>query len=244
MKVKLICISLFLLNFVLFSQTEDKLTEKFSNKICECFDKIQEYKEIESRFDSCYEISRNILFREASMEEIKIFGSVGALKSIKNKLIPRIITNCECIKPVVENYLEIEQNLDEKSFPTNFRENDLEELNKWSGKIIAVEGKVNRLETSYKDTPYYELKIGGSKLWIVSMIDTGFENIGNILKVVGYLIRIDKDDDFYVRKYHSENFHLLAFGIVEFNSQKISYFPGSENQIKEWIAGKIPSHEK
>src|SRR5690606_9969345 len=129
-----------------------------------------------------------------------------------------------------------------KAFPTNFNEQDFKKIKKWKKKIIALEGTVVQVETSSKNTPYSKLRIGNEKIWVVSMINSGFEKVGNKIKIVGYLIPVKNND--YESKFNQDKYQILAFGILDLNTNQLKYFPGSELQMKEWKNGKIPSGGK
>jgi hypothetical protein len=190
----------------------------------------------------------NDVFVTATPDDIKILGNTDNLKKINTDIIPYLNTHCDKLKKLISNELdnsvENASKTDTKAFPTNFSDKDLKKINKWNEKIIAFDGEVVRVETSRRNTPYYEMKLGEKTIWVISMVDSGFEKKGNKVRVVGYLIPIDKSDNKYERQFHNQDYHVLVFGIVDLATEKLSYFPGSEMQMKQWINGQIPSSGK
>jgi hypothetical protein len=248
MKTTLIVFTLLTFHIGLFSQSVDSLTAKISNQICDCIGDIEKYSDLKPRFDPCYDEAMNNVFVTATPDDIKILGNTDMLKKINSDIIPYLNTHCEQIKELISN--ELDNSVDEssksgtKAFPTNFTEKDINKINKWNEKIIAFDGEIIRVETSRRNTPYYEMRLGGKSIWIISMVDSGFEKKGNKARVVGYLIPIDKSDNKHERQFHNQDYHVLVMGIVDLKTEKLSYFPGSEMQMKQWINGQIPSSGK
>jgi hypothetical protein len=79
-------------------------------------------------------------------------------------------------------------------------------------------------------------------VWVGSMVKSEFDKVGNTIRFLGYFT-LTKPNDF-ARKYHTEPFHILAFGEVDQKSKKLVFLPGSENQVKEWSQGRVPEKIK
>lgn len=242
---KLISILLTFISLNGFSQSIETITEKVSNKICECInDRIKSYEEIKPEFNRCYDQVFNQIFNLVDSSEQKLLLGREALKKVSDNIIPTLNLNCEKIKKIIKTNLEnasetFSENSD-KSFPTNFEAKDFTNIDKWVNKIVAFDGDIIRTERSRQNTPYFEIKIENKNIWVVSMINTGFEKVNSKVRIIGYLIEIDTNDNKFERNIHNEKYHVLAFGILDLKSKNLTYFPGAEQQIKEWIHGKIP----
>ncbi len=235
----------FLISITGFGQSTDSLAIKITDKMCNCFGDFIDYETYKARFDSCYDNAVSQVISEKNMSEIMILLNPEKKKEVNKNIETLIRTDCESINQMFNKELSGSVETASKSkvaaFPTNFSDKDINKLNKWNGKIVAFDGEVIRLEKSKRNTPYYELRLNNNKIWIVSMINSGFEKIGNKVRVVGYLVEIDKSDNKFERQYHNNDYHVLVFGVVDLKTKQLSYFPGSEAQMKQWINGQIPT---
>lgn len=241
---KITTLILLFIGLTSFSQSIQSVTNKISEKICDCMsNKMKSYSEIKPEFNKCYDKEFNQIFSIVDSAEQKILVKNGALKEVKNGIIPTLNKNCEKVKKLIDNELantiESAASDTKQPYPTNFNENDFKNINKWKNKVIALKGEVVQVETSSKNTPYSKLKIGNREIWVISMIDSGFEKVGNEIKVVGYVIPLKKSD--FESKFNDDKYQVLAFGIFDMQTKELAYFPGSEIQMKEWKSGKIPS---
>lgn len=127
--------------------------------------------------------------------------------------------------------------INEYSYPINFRESDFENLNTFNQQILSFDVEILRIENSPKNTPYYQGKIGNQTIWIFSMLQSKSLKVRNKVRVVGYLVSTEelKSDINY------DKFQILSFGLLDLKSKKLDYFPGSEMQMKQWKHGRIPS---
>ncbi|SHM82759.1 hypothetical protein [Polaribacter sp. KT 15] len=243
---KIVTLILTFSSLSILGQSVESITKKISIKICECIDEnVKNSSEIKTEFNRCYDKEFNFIFNIIDSKEHKILIENGNLSKVKNGIIPYLDNNCEKIRKVttseIENTAEKASNKKIKSFPINFTEKKWKKIKRWKNEIIALEGEVIEIRESRQKTPYSKLKIGEKEIWVISMIDSKFEKVGNKLRVVGYLFEIAENDSQFERKIHNEKYHILAFGILNTKNKKLAYFPGSENQIKEWINGKIPT---
>ena len=230
-----------------FSQSIETITDKVSTKICDCMDDdLQSYSDIKPEFNKCYDKEFNQIFSIVDKDEQKILVQQGAIDRIKKGVIPSLNKNCEKVKKLIdaelENSVEPANTNNIQAYPTNFEQNDLKKIKKWKNEIVAFKGTVIKVETSSKNTPYSKIKIGTEEIWVVSMIDSGFEKVGNEIKIVGYVIPLKKSD--FESKFNDDKYQVLAFGIFDVQTEELAYFPGSEIQMKEWKSGKIPSSGK
>ena len=229
-----------------YSQSAETLAAKISSQICDCVGKLKNYSELKSKLDTCHDQAMNNVFINANEAEIAILGDVDKLKSIKSGLEFHIKSTCSLIKSLINKELkettESAVNKKQNSFPTNFSGKDIKKIKRWEGRVIAFDAEIGRVEKSRRNTPYYQVSLGSKTLWVASMIDSGYERVGNKVRVVGYSMLISKDE--YERKFHNDDFHVLVFGLVDLTSKQLAYFPGSEQQMKEWMNGKIPSEGK
>lgn len=259
MKTLLTIVLLVLASIHCFSQTTEKLAEKMSIKICECVGELESYDELKPKLDSCQDQVFDNLLNQVSKDEVAILKDVEKLKEINSSLESTIKSSCPSIKSLIQRELElvIEPKSDTSStksekatpaFPINFNKDDLKNakvnLGKWDSKIVAFDADIVRLEKSRRNTPYYQAHIGDESAWVISMIDSDFEKVGNKVRLVGYLIPLDKKEDKYEQQFHQDNFHILVFGIINLKTKQLSYFPGAEQQMKEWMNGQIPSSGK
>jgi hypothetical protein len=246
---KYLLISICILNSINgFSQSTDSLAVKITDKMCNCLGDFTDYKTYKSRFDNCYDSAISQVISEKNMSEIMLLLNPDKKQEVNKKIETLIRINCESVNHMFNKELsssvETSSNSGVNAFPTNFTDKDIKKPDKWNGKIVAFEGEIKRLEKSTKNTPYYELKLNINSIWIISMIDSGFEKVGNKIRVVGYLLDIDKSDNDNERQFHNDDYHVLVFGVVDLMTKQLAYYPGSEMQMKQWINGQIPSSGK
>jgi len=247
---KIIFLSIILLISInTFSQSVKSIVERVSNEICDCVGDIKDKSELKKKLKECSDDKINFIMNNSTKAENKVLLEGDNLKKVITQIEPSVLTDCENVRKIIKKNLDNETDkvsVDENinPFPTNFTEKDFKKIKKWKSKIVALDGEVIQVEKSRQNTPYSKLKIGDKEIWIISMIDSGFEKVGNKLRIVGYLMEIDSNDNEFERKIHKEKYHILTFGIVNLENKQLAYFPGSEMQIKEWMNGKIPSSEK
>ncbi len=235
-------------SLISFSQSIETITEKVSNKICDCIkDGINSYSEIKPEFNRCYDKEFNQIFSIVESEEQKILIQQGALEKIKNGIIPTLNSNCEKIRALIQSELddsvETAANNISDPCPTNFKGKDLKRIKKLNGEIIAFNGLVTRVYTAHNDKPYYEVKLEGENtIWIASLVKSGYAVKGNIIRILGYVAKVKNDK--IAKKYNKTDYHILAFCVIDMKTKQIAMMPGSESQVKEWMAGKIPKSEK
>lgn len=123
------------------------------------------------------------------------------------------------------------------SYPTNFGESNLKDIAAFNEQILSFDVEIIQVEKSRRETPFYKGKIGNGTIWIYSMVNSESIKVGNIVRVVGYLVPTDELDT----KINQDQFQVLSFGVLNLQNRKLDYFPGSEMQMKEWKEGKIPS---
>ncbi|NQX81120.1 MAG: hypothetical protein HRT66_03870 [Flavobacteriaceae bacterium] len=245
---KILTLILTIISLTSFAQSIETITEKISNKICDCInDDINSYSEIKSEFNRCYDKEFNQIFSLVDSAEQKILVQKGALDKIKDGIITTLNTNCEKVRTLIQS--EVENSIEPavKSVsdpcPTNFKGNDLKKIKKLDGEIIAFNGLVTQVYTAHNDKPYYEVKLeGGNTIWIASLVNSGYEVEGNIIRILGYVGKVENDE--IVKKYNKTDYHILAFCVIDMKTKQMAMMPGSELQIKEWMDGKIPRVEK
>ena len=245
---KIATLILTLISLTSFGQSIETITEKISDKICGCIkDDIKSYSEIKPEFNRCYDKEFNQIFSLVDSAEQKILIQDGALEKIKNGIIPTLNSTCEKIRKIIQseldNSIEPAANSSTVPCPTNFTGNDLKKIEKRNGEIIAFNGLVTQVYTAHNDKPYYEVKLeGGKTIWIASLVKSGYEVEGNIVRILGYVAKVENDE--FAEKYNKTDYHILAFCVIDMKTKQMAILPGSELQIKEWIAGKIPSSAK
>jgi hypothetical protein len=245
---KISTLILTLISLTSFAQSIETITEKLSNKICDCInDDINSYSEIKPEFNRCYDKEFNQIFNLVNSAEQKILVQQGALDKIKDGIIPTLNTNCEKVRTLiqseVENSVEPAANSASDPCPINFTGNDLKKIRKRDGEIIAFNGLVTQVYKAHNDKPYYEVKLeDGNTIWIASLVNSGYEVKGNIIRILGYVAKVENDE--IAKKHNKTDYHILAFCVIDMKTKQMAMMPGSELQIKEWMNGKIPSAEK
>lgn len=228
-----------------FAQSVESITEKITDKICECISEdIKEYSEIKPEFNKCYDKEFNQIFSIVDSTEQKILIQKGALEKVKNGIIPTLNERCIKIRKLMKTDLENSTNTITKNpCPTNFDSKNLREIKKLNGEIVAFNGLVTKVHTTHNDKPYYQVKLeGGKTIWIASIVKSGYEKEGNILRLLGYVSKVGNDQ--IAKKHNDSDFHILAFCVIEMDTNQMAMMPGSELQVKEWMNGTIPKGEK
>ena len=131
--------------------------------------------------------------------------------------------------------------------PVNFGTIQLDsaksDVKSWNGKIIACNVEVIQVEMGYLDKPYYKVKLeNGGQLWVGSLVKSGYEKPGSKLRLLGYFSSVENDS--IANKFNNDDFHILAFIIIDLMTKQMALLPGSEKQVKEWISGTVPSGHK
>ncbi len=207
-------------------------------------DELKEYSEIKPEFNRCYDKEFNFIFNIVDSTEHKILVQKGALEKVKKGIIPKLNETCEKIRKLIKTDVENSADPTTKNpCPTNFESKDLKKIKKRNGEIVAFNGLVTKVHTTHNDKPYYQVKLeGGKTIWIASLVKSGYEKEGKILRLLGYVSKVRNDE--IVKKYNKSEFHILAFCVIEMETKQMAMLPGSELQIKEWMNGKIPKGEK
>jgi len=231
-----------------FGQSIETIAEKISGKICDCIkDDINSYSDMYPAIEKCYNQGFNKILTILDSTEHKILLEGKNLKTVKNSIIPILGSTCKKVKTILKSELgnaaESAGNNKSEPCPTNFTGEDLKNIEKLNGDIIAFNGLVIQVHSAHNDKPYYEVALeGGNTLWIGSLVKSGFEKEGKILRILGYVS--DAGKDVYAEKYNNLNYHILAFCVIEMETKQMSILPGSEGQIKEWLNGNIPDAKK
>jgi len=243
---KLTTLILTFLSLTCFSQSIETITEKISDKICNCIkDDINSYSEIKPEFNRCYDSIFNQIFNIVDSSEQKILLQQDILDKVKNGIIPTLNESCEKVRKIIQS--EAQSSIEpstQNPCPTNFGGNDLDNIKKLNGEIIAFNGLITKVYMAHNDKPYYQVKLeGGNTIWVASLVKSKYENEGKILRILGYVSKVEKDDEF-AKKYNDTQYHILGFCVIDMESKQMAMLPGTEMQIKEWISGKIPKAEK
>ncbi|MNR14385.1 hypothetical protein D3C85_1308590 [compost metagenome] len=130
----------------------------------------------------------------------------------------------------------------ENSFPTNIQNGNIDELEKFNGKIVAFNGTIEKIENSRNNTPFYRLKISDDNyLWTVLMFKNEANKLGDKVRVVGYLNPAEPNKP--EKQYLDGKFMVIAFGLIDFENSNFLFLGGAGKQKQEWFDGKIPSAE-
>ncbi len=71
----------------------------------------------------------------------------------------------------------------------------MRKIEKLDGEIVAFNGLVTEIHSAHNDKPYYEVKLegGGNTIWIASLVKSGFEKKGKIIRLLGYVAKVGDD---------------------------------------------------
>ena len=139
----------------------------------------------------------------------------------------------------------------QKSFPTNTDGKLVDTINSYKtknkikeleGKFFSFDAKIIETHKAHQNKPYYLVEFeNGNKIWIASLIKSGYEKEGSVLRILGILSQVAEDDEI-ANKYNKTKYHILLFALVDLESKKASMLPAAEEQGKEWMNGKIPDN--
>lgn len=139
-----------LISLTSFSQSIESITEKISEKICNCIkDDMKSYSEIKPEFNRCYDKEFNQIFSIVDSTEQKILIQQGSLDEVKNGIIPNLNNNCEKIRKLIKSEVDNSEESvagSSEPCPTNFMGKDLKNIKKRNGEIIAFNGLVTQVQ--------------------------------------------------------------------------------------------------
>ena len=231
-----------------FSQSVESIVKRVSDEICDCVGNIEYESEVRRKLKECSDDKINHIMNNSTKAENAVLLEGDNLQKVIIQVESYVLTHCEIVKQSIEQNLEREVNevSEDKNItpcPTNFSGKDLRKINKLDGEIVAFNGLVTEIHSAHNDKPYYEVKLeGGNTIWIASLVKSGFEKKGNIIRLLGYVSKVG--DDKIAKKYNKTDYHVLAFCVIDLYSKQMSMLPGSEIQVKEWMNGTVPKGKK
>ena len=231
-----------------FSQSVESIIKRVSNEICDCVGEIKDKSELKKKLKECSDDKINHIMNNSTKAENEVLLEGDNLKIVISQIESYVLTNCKKVKQAVEQDLENEVNKvsnDNSNIPcpTNFTGKDLKKIKKLNGKIIAFNGLVTEVHSAHNDKPYYQVKLeGGNTIWIASLVNSGYEKQGKIIRLLGYVSEVGKDE--IAEKYNKTNYHILALCVIDMDSKQMAMMPGSELQVKEWMNGTIPKGKR
>jgi len=227
----------------IFSQSVESIVERVSNEICDCIGEIEDKSELRKKLKECSDEKINFIMNNSTEAENEILLEGDNLKRAITQIEPYVIANCEKVKIIVTQNLNNEANKVAENqniipCPTNFTGKDLKKIKKLDGEIIAFNALVKQVSTS-NNKPYYEVKLeGGNTIWVASLVNSGFEVEGKIIRLLGYVSKVGVNELSKTDK--TNDYHVLAFCVIDLDSKQIALMPGSEVQVKEWMNGTVP----
>jgi hypothetical protein len=230
------------------SQSVESIVERVSNEICDCVGQITDKSELKKKLKECSDDKINHIMNNSIKAENEVLLKGNNLKKVISQIEPYVVINCENVKQSIARDLEneVDKLSNEKSTtpcPTNFTGRDLNKIKKRDGEIIAFNGLVTKVYSAHNDKPYYEVKLeGGNTIWIASLVNSGYEKKGEIIRLLGYVSKAENDE--VAKKYNKSDYHILAFCVIDLESKQMAMMPGSELQVKEWMNGKIPKSKE
>jgi len=248
MKKILFLSTIILISTNVFSQSVESIIKRVSNEICDCVGEIKGKSKMKKKLKECSDDKINYIMNNSTKAENDILLKGGNLNNVISQIEPYVLTNCKNVKRVIEQDLEKEVNRvsnDKNSTPcpTNFTGKDLKNIQKLDGEIIAFNGLITEVHSTHKDKPYYEVKLeGGNTIWIASLVNSGYEKEGKIIRLLGYVSKVENDE--VAETYNKTDYHILAFCVIDMDSKQMAMMPGSNLQVKEWMNGTIPKGEK
>lgn len=231
-----------IISFNSFTQSIESITYKLSDKICECISAdIQAYADIKPEFNRCYDSIYNKIFDIVDPSERKLLLEDETLMTISNNIIPTLNANCQIIRKFITSDVQSSvKPTTQNPCPTNFDGSKVSQLGSYHKEIIAFNALITDVHYSDNNLPYYQVTLeGGASLWIASLVNSGFEKKDKIIRVLGYVVEVEENDEFS-RKHNKSAYHILVFGILDWETKQMAAFPGSELQVKEWLEGTIP----
>jgi hypothetical protein len=129
--------------------------------------------------------------------------------------------------------------------PVNFNADSLSaaynNIPKWNGKIIGLEGRVMDIKFSHLGKPYMLVELSkGSTIWAGVLWNKKIDlQLGDRVKLMGYFSAIEPDD-YTARSVNKTGAHLLVFALLNTKTNRLTAHEGSAEQVKEWIQGRIP----
>jgi hypothetical protein len=247
--IKTVFLSLtFLISTNVFSQSVESIVERVSNEICDCVGVITDKSELRKKLKECSDEKINNIMNNSTKAENEVLLEGNNLQKVITQIEPYVILHCEDVKRIIEQDLdhEVDKVSNDKNItacPTNFTGKDLKKIKKLDGEIVAFNALVTKVYSAHNDKPYYEVKLqGGKTIWIASLVNSGYEKEGNIIRLLGYVSGV-KDDEF-AKKYNKTDYHILAFCVIDLESMQMAMMPGSDAQVKEWLNGQIPKSKK
>ena len=227
-----------------YSQNLDSLQRKFANKVCNCIGNIDKYEALKPLIDKCYDSTMNLIFNDATPDEIKFYAGAGNLKLVAQKLEYNLKSTCPSVVRVINEYVKPKST--ENNYPINFDQKTFEDasknLNAWNGKTISFNAEIIKINKSNPNRPFLKVKLTNDQiLWVGDMASSNFEIVGNKVKFLGYFTLSDKSSK---DEYNELDFLVISFASLELNSNKVAFYPGSEKQVYVWANGEVPKSKK
>lgn len=220
-----------------YGQNIKSINNKLGIKICNCLSTIDKESSINKEFNKCtdsvFKNKNNIL----SSEELELLKDPQNLEAVKKGLF--LLVNQNCI--YIQNRYQPANSESEKKeeFPVNFSPEQYNQLSNLENKLITLEGTVVKVIDN-NGFPYSKLQFGEHNLLVSSLLNSGFETEGAIIRVLGYVVPISKEK--HLKKMQKKQlFQINAYGLVNMKTKDFAYFPGLENKMSAWRNGAVPN---
>ena len=227
-----------LFSFSLYSQSLHKITLQLSDSICACLPDTTDLAFIRSKIDSCHDVKFNQILNMVDSTEAQLLVQGNNLSRI-NEDLPQIFYNtCGKIKTAIAK--ELEKNMEkagDKAFPVNFSGKDLKNPGDHLNNLIAMEGKVVKIEKSLTGRKYYLIKSDNKTIWTGLIFPSSYEEPGDTVKVFGYLTELENPQEKFLK---NEKYRIIALGLLNESKSVLAYNPAAYGQIKQWILGELP----
>jgi hypothetical protein len=110
--------------------------------------------------------------------------------------------------------------------------------------LVAIEGRITRVEKGPQDKPLFELSLGGPGMhtvWVGSLVVASERTLkqGDSVRVLGYLQQVAPDDT-WAKAVTADAHYVLGFCFVNLNTKQGLYLPAGLKQCEGWQAGRTP----
>ncbi len=228
-----------LFSFSVFGQSLERIAFKLSDSICACLPaNTTDLKLLRNKIDSCHDVKFNQILNMVDSTEAQLLVQGNNLSQI-NKDLPQIFYNtCGKIKTAIAKELKkTMEKAGDKAFPVNFSGKDLKNPDKHLNNLIALEGKILKIEKNPSGRIYYLIKTDNQTLWTGLLFPSEHEEPGDTVKIFGYLTELHNPQEKFLK---NKKYRIIALGLLNESKSVLAYNPAAYGQIKQWILGELP----
>jgi len=240
MSKKTLGVAVMMMSFSVFSQSLEPITRKLADSICACLPgHTTDLSLLRRKIDSCHNVKFNHILNMVDSTEAQLLVKGNNLSRI-NEDLPYIFYNtCEKVKTAIGK--ELRKTIEiagEKAFPVNISGKDLKNPAKHLNNLVALEGKIIKMEKSLAGRTYYLIKTDNRTIWVGLIFPSEHDERGDTVRILGYLTTPENAREKFLQK---EKYRIIALGLINTDKGILAYNPAAYGQIKQWILGKLPS---